>query len=176
MLTTKGRGLSAAEVTESDATNLLLASVLEFARGADVAAEVRRVRELPLVGQHYAKGGYPDPDADAMHALQFLAGLSIFGGSQAGEALDSIFADMRSGAFEKWSEGVPIDVIVNYHAPNDRLMVFIDRPHFRRGVMLSYGSNLEIVAPVEQITKIHRVVFADIAAKMGAKTNEARTT
>lgn len=179
MLTTKGRGLSAAEVTESDATNLLLVAVLVFERGADIAAEVRRVREMPLIGQHYASGSYPDPTAtesNTADALHFLAGLSICECTQAGEALDSIFADMRSGEFGAWAQGVPVDVIVNYHAPNDRISVFIDRPDFRKGVLLSYGNALDVVSPVERVTTIRRIVFSDIAAKMDMENKEARAS
>jgi hypothetical protein len=82
----QGRG---AHVSSADAVNLTLAGLIEHRYGADVVANVRRIRSLPLA----EVSGIPDG---------FASCLSFTKGTVLADALVGLLDDIRSGLFRRF--------------------------------------------------------------------------
>jgi hypothetical protein len=94
------------DLSESDLTSAVLSLIVDFPRGADIGAEVRRLRSLPTTN---AMSTWLSPPASAtkhVHAAnKFLRPLRIMSTLTFGDALDSLIADFRAGTYGEWAKG-----------------------------------------------------------------------
>jgi hypothetical protein len=163
---TRGR-FGGADMTDSDGINAILAVALDHPRGECVAANVRRIRALPLSLAKYS----PLADAsleDSIHsAFQFVRGLSIRPITTLGEALDGLVGDMRSGAFDAWAAGAVADVAVDFHDNGQSVLLIIDRPQFNKSAVFQFEGPPGKPACTERIVRIRRPAFQGLANALG---------
>ena len=182
LLTSKGRGpRSAAEMVEGDAINLALATAFNFDRGVDVGAVVHRIRSMPLLMavRHHPESQRTGADAvgAAREAAHFLRGLSVLGSQDAGEALDSVVRDLRSGRFEMWANGKAVDIVFDFHSPRSLAMLSLDRWEDKDSAAISFGDETPEDPLTETIFRINDGVFRALAKALGRiETNEARSS
>jgi|HubBroStandDraft_4_1064222.scaffolds.fasta_scaffold23088_2 hypothetical protein len=108
-----------ARMTNTDAINLLLANILDHKRGASVADNVQRVRDLPST-----TGLVEMPHG-------FTRGLTLFDADTAGDALDGILNDIRTGRLNAWAAGERWNATVTLDTCGARLFVSIGKPDKR---------------------------------------------
>jgi hypothetical protein len=159
---TRGRN-SGADLSERDCVNLLLALALEAPRGESVIPMVRRVRRL-----------LHDQRPVALPA-DFARGLQCFAKVTAGETLESVIADFRSGTFDSWAAGEQFTLGVGIDSRGASVFVHADKPK-RNDDLLDFRS---IVAgfgrhpPENQRPLVERQVtlrgewFRQIAERLG---------
>ena len=101
------------------------------------------------------------PEDNTCAAFQFVDGLSIRPINELGAALDALVEDMRSGVFEKWAAGAIVNVAVDFHRRDARLL--IDRPQFGVSAVFTFGDVDQQESAVERIVRINTDAFRRLA-------------
>lgn len=112
-----GGGLRDLKVHE--ATNLMIALCAASAttkRKPDALETVHRVRTAVRLS---------DESLDAMQPEKTLHGLTLSSAKTAGEAIDSIIDDMRSGKYDKWVDNQPATVDVSFINHGSRVRLYV---------------------------------------------------
>ncbi|WP_439925584.1 hypothetical protein [Nitrobacter sp. JJSN] len=81
------------DLDESDAINIAFSLILDLPYGADIGAEVRRLRDLPATAAFTTKSIDADPrdvEANARAAHKFCSGLAICRTYKFGDALELV--------------------------------------------------------------------------------------
>lgn len=158
MLTVKGFGRGAAEMTPRDAAALLLGLLIEHQRGGDFAAETARVMRLPLFEDYTSI--YPD---------HFAHDLSIAKAKNAGQAIECLLSDVLRDRIRRPMEELKKDSILTVaidpagdsvspgiHGPN--------HPEILSSAIFVYSRNPERKRRnVERNTILHGRVLLEIA-------------
>jgi hypothetical protein len=157
---TRGRH-SGADLSERDCVNLLLALTLDTPRGESVIPLVRRVRRL----MHDRKPVALPPD--------FALGLRCFAKVTAGETLESVITDFRTGTFEKWAAGEQFTLGIGIDSRGASVFVHADKPKREpldfRSIVAGFGRH----PPEKQRPLVERQVtlrgewFRQIAERLG---------
>jgi hypothetical protein len=111
------------EVT--NATIALCAAAATTRSRPDALETVRRVRAAVRIS---------NSDLEAMCPQHRLRGLAIANAQTAGEALDSLISDMRTGTYEKWTEGRAAAITIDFvnHGAQIRFYIRRYRPDEQR--------------------------------------------
>jgi hypothetical protein len=159
LLSKKGHGpRSGARMTDADATNSVLANVLERQRAENFASAVRRVRGLR-----------PDEPLVELPA-GFTHGLTFFDARNAGTALDSLLADLRTGRLATWAAGENYKLNVTIESRGASVFFSLRKPQrheldFRSAVhgYAKPGFRDRSFSGVERNVTVHGDVFQKIA-------------
>jgi hypothetical protein len=106
-----GRG---ARMTSRDAVNLFLACALDHRYGTNPAEAVRQVRELEF-----------DPESIRLIPL---GGLTCWGARTAGEALENLIDDYRTGRVAIWAKGEKVEVKVMIDLRGLAVFIYLTKP------------------------------------------------
>jgi len=160
-LTLGGRGrFGVAEMASADASTLLLATVADHPYGSDPAANVRRVRSIPLRDKTVIVEKFADE-------LAFTRTATF------GAALDALIEDMRSGAWARFENALPSPV---------NLGVRIDFENLDAGILLSrerstwgagdwfFRDDAPHTQRIFRHTMIRGSVFQELAEALGPPT------
>jgi hypothetical protein len=161
----KGRGESDIDATYR--VTVLLASLLPRRHTVTPAESVNHWRSLEpgiAVGSP-SRGPRPSLKEATRNAFHFVEGLGFKPLPDLGAALDSIVESMRTDAFEKWTQGVPVTVSVDFYG-DDLARVYFDRPQFEVGASFTFGTDDAIYndAPIQRIIRINRAAFERLAS------------
>lgn len=172
LISKSGRGpRSAARMTSVDATNWLFALAVEHERGGDFLRETKRALSTRLLSATYfgsSTEGMSIKD-NARCAFQFLHGLAVADPHHtAGVAIAALIDDMRSGAFDKWAEGVIVEVTADFHASDGSILLMFSRPQFGLSTVLTFARAKAKPATTEKIFRVHQPVFQGLADVLGA--------
>lgn len=164
LLTKGSRGRYGGGVmTATDRINGLLACVFEPADNESHARTVTRIRRLDLSLAYYNPlGSKLSREDNARCAFQVVEGLGLKF-DDLGIALDGIIQSMRTGAFEKWADGLQVSVSVDFHGER-RAMLAFDRPQVNISAMFEFtdGGPPER-APIERFMRLNTEVFKRLA-------------
>lgn len=174
LVSKSGRGpRSAAHMTSIDATNWLFSLAIEHERGGDFLRETKRALGTRLLSATYfgssAKGMSLEDNAKS--AFQFLGGLKVAvpANLTAGAAIAALIDDMRSGAFDRWAEGVIVEVTADFHASDGRILLMFSRPQFGVSAVLMFArASKKKPVTTEKIYRVHQPVFQGLADVLGA--------
>jgi len=147
-----------AHMTDTDAVNLLLANLLDHARGESVAANVARVRRLPT------------DDGPALEIPSGLThGLECFLATQAGPALDALLADIRSGRFAAWIAGDSYELRVTIDSGGGSVFISLVKPERRERAIYGFASaeRRKRKQLIQRSITIDGNAFVQIATQMG---------
>jgi hypothetical protein len=171
MISKGSRGrFGGADMTERDGVSAILAVALDHPRGDAVAANVARLRSLPLSDARYSPLDKV-PVIDQMRAaFQFVHGLSIPPLTTLGDILDGLVRDMRSGAFDQWAaDGAP-NMVVEF--VDGRLAVLIiDQWKTNNSAIFTFDDGTPSKAAcTERVIRIRRPAFQALANALGPLT------
>jgi hypothetical protein len=145
------QGTVGAQMTSRDATNLMLACVIEHKRGESVAANVKRVRELP-------------GDGESMELPSgFTRGLEFYNAPTAGTAIEALLDDMRSGRIADWSNHEHYTFSVTLESRGDT--VFIALTKDKRHALCGFGKRRPQM--VERQVTINASLIMRLAEALG---------
>lgn len=159
LLSVKGHGRGAAQMTPMDAAAWLVALCIDHRRGGDFVAEVRQVLELPLCDTF----AIPETFAD---------GLGISKARNFGDAASALMSDSLASRFSKAMAKRQDVILLNFHAEGDCVGVSIRNKKL--------GFEFEAVSwtfqcghvddrkrlNLERVTAINGIVLYDIARAM----------
>lgn len=159
LLSKNGRGpRSGARMAERDALNGLLALLIERRVGDDVAGNVRAVRALALCNSTELPSGLTD-------------GLPCFAAQTAGEALEGLLSDLRTGRMTAWAGGEAVDLNVNFDLRGHSVLISVWLPKRHdldvRSAMRIFGPDYESKQTIARNATIKGEVFAQLADMLG---------
>jgi hypothetical protein len=162
LLSKNGHGPRAgARMTNADAVNSILANALDHPRGDDLANSVRRVRQLK-----------PDEPLVELPA-GFTQGLTFFQARNAGSALESLLADIRSDRLSTWAAGESYVLAVTLDSRGASVFFSLNKPKrssldFRNAVHgFAKPGFSQRVRVVERNITVGGDVFLQLAEKLG---------
>jgi hypothetical protein len=161
------------DLEESDAINIAFSLILDLPYGADIGAEVRRLRDLPVTAAFTTKSVDADPrdvEANARAAHEFCSGLAICRTYKFGDALDSLIRDFRKGSYAQWArhEGFLGTEIRDNGASAS---IFIDRGTVANSATFNFGSlNAHPSRFWMRTMRLHHEFFRDVAQELGPLT------
>jgi hypothetical protein len=161
-----------ADLAESDLTSAFLSLIMDFPRGADVGAEVRRVRSMPIQTVATPSLHHTSSLREHMKAsAKFLRPLTIMSTLTFGDALDSLLRDFRAGAYAKWAREASQ---LAFELQNNGAMasITLDRgAELRNSVLLIYESDPSWRRDmVQRCTRVHHAFFWEAAHALGPLT------
>lgn len=176
-LVTKGKPgrYGGADLAESDMVNIAFSLACDFPYGADIGAEVRRLRDLSVSTAYTTKSMEVDPrdvEANARAAHEFCSGLAIFHTRTFGNALDSLIRDFRKGSYAQWArhEGFLGTEIRDNGASAS---IFIDRGTLAKSATFNYGNiNAHPRRFWMRTMRLHHEFFSTIAQELGPPPTE----
>ncbi|MCK1322935.1 hypothetical protein IVB08_06465 [Bradyrhizobium sp. 173] len=160
LLSIKGQGRGAAEMTARDAAAWMVALAIDHERGGDFAREVRRVLALPLFEAIIV----PDYFGDDLRCKTART---------AGEALASLFHDTLVPRIREVLASGRDNVIAGFDGDGEFVMLSIQGPHFpevHSAAMLSFQRGERKRRNIEKTVTVHGRVLLEIAKLLDLKS------